>query len=232
MRESALSKRIGSAPLQRTVLADRVSDLIKEAILSGKLDPGDRIVEMKLAKDLGVGTTAVREALFELESQGFVSRITGKGTFVTELTAEDVEQILRVRLELEGLAVELLQERATEADLALLEKSIDGMRSAAKAANFQSFYRFDLEFHRTLWSLSGNRYLERSLDITIVPLFAFFIMKNARDSSVELLASAEKHADVVKAIRNSEDARACMESALQFFAEQEKRLLFQEKRDA
>src|SRR2546423_86063 len=137
MRESALSKRIGSAPLQRTVLADRVSDLIKEAILSGKLDPGDRIVEMKLAKDLGVGTTAVREALFELEYQGFVSRITGKGTFVTQLTAEDVEQILRVRLELEGLAVELLQERATESDLAPLEKSIAGMRSAAKAANFQ-----------------------------------------------------------------------------------------------
>src|SRR5258708_37020667 len=133
MREAALSKRIGSAPLQRTVLADRVSDLIKEAILSGKLDPGDRIVEMKLAKDLGVGTTAVREALFELESQGFVSRITGKGTFVTQLTSEDVEQIQRVRRELEGLASELAQERREESDLVLLDKFLDEMRTAARA---------------------------------------------------------------------------------------------------
>jgi len=128
--------------------------------------------------------------------------------------------------QMEGLAVELIQERATKADLALLEKSIDGMRSAAREANFQNFYRSDLKFHRTLWSLSGNRFLQRSLDITIVPLFAFFIMKNPRDSTADLLASAEKHADVVKAIRDSENARQCMESALQFFAEQEKRLLF------
>src|SRR6266436_3677345 len=148
MRESAVSKRIGSAPLQRTVLADRVSDLIKEAILSGKLEPGDRIGEMKVASDLGVGTTAVREALFELESQGFVSRITNKGTFVTELTAEDIEQILRVRRELEGLAIELLQERGTEADFLALEKLVQDMRTAAVEGNFQGFYRSDLEFHR------------------------------------------------------------------------------------
>jgi DNA-binding GntR family transcriptional regulator len=222
-------KLINGAPLQRIVLKDRVSELIKAAILSGRLEPGDRIVEMKLAKDLGVGTTAVREALFELESQGFVTRITNKGTFVTQLTADDVEQILRVRRELEGLAVELLQERATEADPTRLDRFVEGMRSAAKEGDFPSFYRSDLEFHRTLWSLSGNRFLERSLDITIVPLFAFFIMKNPRDSAAALLASADRHADVVRAIRNSEDARKCMESALQFFAQQEKRLLFEDQ---
>jgi DNA-binding GntR family transcriptional regulator len=227
--EPALMKQIHSAPLQRVVLKDRVSELIKEAILSGRLEPGDRIVEMKLAKDLGVGTTSVREALFELESQGFLTRITNKGTFVTQLTADDVEQILRVRRELEGLAVELLQERATEADLALLDKFVEGMRSAATQSDFPSFYKNDLAFHRTLWSRSGNRFLERSLDITIVPLFAFFIMKNPRDSSAALLASAGRHADVVRALRNREDARKCMESALEFFAQQEKQLLFEER---
>src|SRR6476660_90744 len=98
-RRRRFVKRLNGVPLQRIVLKDRVAELIKEAILTGKLEPGDRIVEMKLASDLGVGTTAVREALFELESQGFVSRVTNKGTFVTELTADDIEQILRVRRE-------------------------------------------------------------------------------------------------------------------------------------
>ena len=219
-------KLTNGAPLQRIVLKDRVAELIKDAILNGKLEPGERIVEMKVASDLGVGTTAVREALFELEAQGFVSRVTNKGTFVTELTADDVEQILRVRRELEGLAVELLQERATEADLALLDKSIDEMRAAAHEGNFQSFYRCDLDFHRTIWSLSGNRYVAKALDNTVVPLFAFFIMKNPRDSVADLVASVAIHAEIVQAMRERKNPRKRMEDAIQFFAQQEKRLLF------
>jgi DNA-binding GntR family transcriptional regulator len=220
-------KQINGAPLQRIVLKDRVAELIKDAILNGRLEPGDRIVEMKVASDLGVGTTAVREALFELESQGFVSRITNKGTFVTELTADDVEQILRVRRELEGLAIELLQERGTEADFLALEKLVQDMRSAAVEGNFQGFYRSDLEFHRTIWSMSGNRFVAKALDNTVVPLFAFFIMKNPRDSVADLVASVGKHAEVVRALRNHEDARKYMEGAIKFFAQQEKRLLFE-----
>ena len=212
--------------LQRTVLKDRVSELIKSAILSGKLEPGDRIVEMKLAADLGVGTTAVREALFELEAQGFVTRLTNKGTFVTELSKDDVAQILSVRRELEGLAVQLLEQRATEKDIALLRGIVGEMREAARHSNLQNFYRSDLEFHRTIWALSGNRHLAKALDITVVPLFAFFIMKNPSDSVSQLLESADWHGRVVEAIANREDARACMESALRFFNEQERWMLF------
>ena len=225
-------KRIHGAPLQRVVLKDRVAELIREAILTGRLEPGERIVEMKLANDLGVGTTAVREALFELESQGFVSRMTNKGTFVTELSSEDVEQILRVRRDLEGLAVELLQERATEEGLALLEKLMDDMRSAAMEGNLPAFYRSDLEFHRTIWSLSGNKFLAKCLDTVVVPLFAFFIMKTPPDSQEDLLVSIDHHAEVVKAVRNGENAREIMEAAITFFAQQENKLLFPEDSQA
>jgi DNA-binding GntR family transcriptional regulator len=208
------------------VLKNRVAELIREAILAGKLEPGERIVEMKLANEVGVATTAVREALFELEAQGFVNRITNKGTFVTRLSADDVEQILRVRRELEGLAVELVAERATEADLALLDQSIAEMRAAAEEGNLQAFYRCDLQFHRTLWSLSKNRFLAKALDITVVPLFAFFIMKTPPDSAPDLLISVDRHAEIVAAIRSRAGARQSMEDALRFFAEQERRLIF------
>src|SRR5688572_27557381 len=113
MKSEVSRKRIEAAPLRRVVLKDRVAELIKDAILTGKLEPGDRIVEMKLASDLGVATTSVREALFELESQGFVTRFTNKGTFVTQLAGEDIAQILRVRHELEGLAAELAEQQVT-----------------------------------------------------------------------------------------------------------------------
>lgn len=214
--------------MRRTVLKDRVAELIKEAILSGRLEPGDRIVEMKLANEVGVATTAVREALFELESQGFVTRLTNKGTFVTRLSAEDVEQILRVRRELEGLAVELLEQRATDEDIELLKRSLSEMRTAAEEENLTAFYRCDLEFHRTIWALSGNRYLSKALDITVVPLFAFFIMKTPPNSIRDLLVSVERHSEILEALKARKDSRKCMEAALSFFAEQEHRLLFEQ----
>jgi DNA-binding GntR family transcriptional regulator len=226
MASTSNFKQLDQLPFRRVVLKDRVSELIKNAILSGKLEAGDRIVEMKLAADLGVGTTAVREALFELEAQGFVTRLTNKGTFVTQLSKEDVAQILTVRRELEGLAVQLLEERATEEHIASMRRIVGEMRTFAGDNDIQSFYRADLEFHRTIWSLAGNRHLAKALDITVVPLFAFFIMKNPSDSVSQLIDSAEWHWRVVEAIANKENARACMESALQFFNEQESWMLF------
>jgi DNA-binding GntR family transcriptional regulator len=222
-------KRINGAPLQRVVLKDRVAELIKDAILTGKLEPGDRIVEMKVASDMGVGTTAVREALFELESQGFVCRVTNRGTFVTKLSAEDIEQIYRVRRELEGLAAELLQGRANEEDLAHLEHLADEMRQAGSQKDREGFYRWDLEFHRSIWELSGNRYLARALDNTVVPLFAFFIMRRVHEQECDFVASADRHREIVNALREGRDARKRMEAVIHFFAQEEQRL-FEAKR--
>src|SRR4051794_9424605 len=86
-----------------TTKKERVAEAIQNAILSGKLSPGSRIVESQLAREIGVGNTVLREALFELESKGFVRRVANKGTFVTQLTLEDVEQIFCARREMEGL---------------------------------------------------------------------------------------------------------------------------------
>jgi GntR family transcriptional regulator of gluconate operon len=224
-------KQLNKVPLRREVLKDRVSELIKTAISTGQLEAGDRIVEMKLASDLGVGTTAVREALFELEAQGFVTRLTNKGTFVTKLSKEDVSEILTVRRELEGLAVQLLEQRATAGDVGSLRRIVGEMTAHARENDLVSFYRADLEFHRTIWSLAGNRHLAKALDITVMPLFAFFIMKNPSDSVAQLLESADWHGRVVEAIATKDNARACMEAALQFFKEQECWMLFERGAD-
>ena len=215
-------------PLDAVTLKDRVTAAIKEAILAGSLQPGARVTELKLANELRIGTTAVREALFELESQGFVSRIANKGTFVTQLSPEDAEQIFRVRKELEGLAVELLGERVTAADLSLLRRHAEGMKQAALENDLSSFYRSDLDFHRTLWHLSGNRFLIKSLEQIVVPLFAFFLMRNPPDSRDDLLRSVDRHFGVLQALEDGNDARGCMEESMEFFWRQEQKLLFGE----
>jgi len=164
--------------------------------------------------------------------QGFVTRVTNRGTFVTQLSKEDISQILRVRAELEGLAAELLEQRATESDVAALKAIVDEMRTAAANNDLERFYRCDLQFHRTIWSLSGNRHLVKALDLTVVPLFAFFIMKNPSDSVEALLESVEWHSRIVKAIASGHDARRCMEAALRFFNEQENWMLFDHTAEA
>ena len=214
-------------PIDTATKKERVSDVIREAIVSGKLRPGERIVEMQVSKNLGVGNTAVREALFDLESKGFVTRVANKGTFVTQLSIEDVEQIFAARVEMEGLAVELLEQRVTDEDIELLQASVDGMRVAVLAENLLDLYKCDVEFHSTIWRLSGNRFLANALRPMVFPLFAFFNMNCPPDSRDALLLSVGQHAEIVQALRNRNGARIAMERSLEHFRRKKLKLLFE-----
>src|SRR4029453_14638773 len=96
---------------------DQVIRAVKEAILSGTIQPGASIVETKVAQQLGAGVPLIREALIELEHQGFVQRTPKKGTRVKKLSPTDIQRIFRLRVELEALAIEWAKENVTEEDL-------------------------------------------------------------------------------------------------------------------
>jgi DNA-binding GntR family transcriptional regulator len=213
-------------PIDTATKKERVAEVIRQAIISGRLRPGERIVEMQVSKDLRVGNTAVREALFDLESKGFVSRIANKGTFVTQLTIEDVEQIFDARQEMEGLAVELLEKRVTDEEIDLLEGYVEGMRAAVLADNLLDLYKCDVQFHSTIWRLSGNRFLANALGPMVFPLFAFFNMNCPPDSREALLVSVGQHADILQALRNRKGARAAMQNSLAQFRRKKLKLLF------
>ena len=175
---------------------DRIIDAIKGAALSGKVAPGEAIVESKVAQQLGVGTPLVREALIELEHQGFVQRVPFKGTYVTKLSRRDVEKIFRLRAELEALAIEWAKANVTPEDIKELRGLIERMRKGAKELNLDQFYECDLAFHRKIWEMSDNPYLVEALERVVVPLFAFFLMKmhRQREAYVE---SAALHGRIV-----------------------------------
>ncbi|MBS1791968.1 MAG: GntR family transcriptional regulator [Acidobacteria bacterium] len=183
---------------------DQIVISVKNAILAGKLESGDPIVENKIAQQLGVGTPLVREALIELEHQGFVQKVPFKGTIVTKLSRDDVDDIFRLRAELEALAIEWAKENVTEADLAKLRALTDGMKKAAMALDLPVFYENDLAFHRKIWELAGNTYLAEALEKVVVPLFAFFVMKNVREQ-VNYIDSAAKHAEIIAVLENKKD---------------------------
>ena len=178
---------------------DQVIEMIKGAILSGKMEPGEPMVESKIAQSLAVGTPLVREALLELEHQGFVRKFPYKGTYVTELDATEIEHIFRLRVELESVAIEWAKKNATPSDLAELRQLAQAMKHEAGQMRIDVFYENDIAFHRKLWELSGNPYLVDTLERLVVPLFAFFLMRNDRDRE-NYLESADNHLQFVEAL--------------------------------
>ncbi len=178
---------------------DQVVASFKEAILSGTIQPGEPIVESKVAQQLGAGIPLVREALIELEHQGYVQKIPYKGTTVTKLERDDVEKIFRLRVEMESLAIEWAKESVRPTDIDRLRNITAKMKEGALAHDLDQFYQNDLAFHRKLWEMSGNEYLVDCLERIVAPLFAFFLMKDRRERE-SYLFSATQHEKIVEAL--------------------------------
>jgi len=213
-----------SASLGKKVsIADQIADVLRNLILRGDLNPGDRVVESRVAKQLGVGQPTVREALVALEHQGLVVRKTNQGCIVTSLTRDEISQILKIRGELEVLAVELAAENATDEDIRELLDVTREMKAAAAAKDVQEFFSHDFRFHERLWRASGNTFLPRLLSQLMLPLLAFLFIRNLRNNShIDMAASAAAHVEIANAILSHDRvaARKIAEQKFQMFSDQ------------
>jgi DNA-binding GntR family transcriptional regulator len=213
-RGEGLSEAIGLDPhfsaIEPISLRELVIGAIREAILNGKLSPGERIVESRLAKEMKVGQSAVREALQELEFQGFVVRVANKGAFVTDFSFNDISDIYRVRMELEGFAAQLAREcgRPTADDVSQMERAIEQMQQGADEGDFWKFSRSDLDFHEVIWRSSGNRYLERALRTVATPQFSYVLIRSFHHTRLDLWAITGQHRDILANFKTAEPA-AC-----------------------
>src|SRR5438132_8792635 len=181
------------SPMRRPSLPEAVAQKLRDAILVGQLKPGDRLVEQKLAGSLGIGQPTLREALKELEFQGFVRKSPKKGTYVTLLTPEDFRKIQEVRMTLEVVAIEKAALNMTDKALRELETLVVSMRSAAQKFDLATFHKSDVAFHEKIWALTGNEYLELALERIAFRLFAFVLLQRETTATNEFLASAEQH---------------------------------------
>jgi DNA-binding GntR family transcriptional regulator len=187
-------------------LRGRIAHEIREAILNGLLRTGERLVERKLATELGASLTAVREALIELEAEGFVSKKPNSATHVTKLSWPETERIFAVRRVLEGFAVEKACQLAAPEQLQLLQQAYLDMAGAAAAGESKAVNRSDVAFHLQLWSCSGNEYLEMALRRALLPYFAFGAIHVVAHDSLELIRDAQSHLAILEAIRDRDGA--------------------------
>ena len=192
------------APMEPDTLRHRVTDRLTEAFHRGELQPGERIVESKLAQALHISKGTLREALQELQHLGIVTKRDNQGTFVTKLGEKEVGDIYDVRRALEPLAAVLAQQRLTDEHCRRLRTLVDDLRAAASQKDFIATSRNDLAFHQLIWKISGNRSLEKALTVVTTPLFAFYSVKLFSGIAVDPAKLYAEHAAMLAALKEGD----------------------------
>lgn len=192
-------------PVKQGSVKTRVSDAVRNAIYAGKLRPGDPLLELQLAKDFQVSQTSVREALIQLEQLGLVRRVANKGTFVTELTPDQVRDRLEVRAKLECMAALRAAPIVTPFDVSALHELADQIAATTARKEYFAAAQNDLEFHRTIWRVARSETLYQVLDQIAAPLFAFIsIIRSSRPGAGPIVLHS--HHDIVNALEAGEPA--------------------------
>jgi len=139
-------------------------DSIRDAILSGRHAPGQRLVTEELAKELGVSRMPVREALHRLEVAGLITITPHKGAVVSELSEAEVAEIFHIRAVLEGLATRLATTQLTPADHKRLDALLEEMERAAKAQDPAKALLINRDFHTVIWKAARAPRLREMLE--------------------------------------------------------------------
>jgi DNA-binding GntR family transcriptional regulator len=186
------------AAISRSVLSDQVKDRLLQAILAGRYPPGARIVETRVARELGTSQAPVREALRDLEALGVVETTAFRGARVRRPSAAELLEGFTVRAELESLGARLAIPRLTDEDLRVLASYVEEMRRTAEDGDLHAEATADAAFHGRIIELSGNATLQRVWK-TLEPFSRTYITMVV--PGVDRRRIAELHAPVLSALR-------------------------------
>ncbi len=191
-------------PIERHLtLRERIVDFVKEAIITERLKPGERVPEHELAERFGISRTPIREAFRQLESEGFLSITPRKGAIVSPITQKDVQEFYAIKSLLEGYAARLSCRKFTEKDLKRMETLNVQMAKLAKKDNVRGFFNLDNAFHDIFLSACGNDKLYNLVN-NLVQQFERF-----RVTSLSLPGrmgnSVKQHKDIIEAFRKRDE---------------------------
>ncbi|HSK16667.1 MAG TPA: GntR family transcriptional regulator [Gaiellaceae bacterium] len=145
----------GEAPLSRSA-SEVAAEVIREAIIAGRLDPGQRLKEEELARELGMSRTPVREALLALQSEGLVESIPRRGASVRAYAVEDLDDTYQLRALLEGYAARRAAARISPEDVERLEQSCDRFVRLRAEDDLLDLVQENLFFHNVVLEAAGS----------------------------------------------------------------------------
>jgi DNA-binding GntR family transcriptional regulator len=193
---------------ERRVLTDDVADSIREAILSGRLKGGDRLIEDDLAEDLKVSRGPIRQAIFRLEQEGLVVHETHRGATVAQVSIEDAAEIYTLRQALEGLAIRSACQNANETDLAPLEAILLLFQSIPRASmTRRRVAELDIDFHDALFRAAHHMRLYRAWEALRSQIFVFLLLRDGLPADY-LTSWYRDHSRLLELVRSRDEAAA------------------------
>jgi DNA-binding GntR family transcriptional regulator len=179
-------------------LREQIVFSLRESIIRGDLEPGQKLTEPELAEKLGISRTPIREAFRQLETEGFLTVVPRKGAMVSDLSRKEIEDFYEIKSVLEGYASRIAAERITENDIAKLTKINNQLEILAKKEDVEAFFKKNNEFHSVFINICGN---EKLLDIwdNLIRRFVRFRLQ-ALSVPGRLMNSVKQHRDIINAL--------------------------------
>ncbi|MBS3975731.1 MAG: GntR family transcriptional regulator [Syntrophomonadaceae bacterium] len=179
-------------------LREIVFEALREAIMSGRLRPGERMMEVQLAEELGVSRTPVREAIRKLELEGFAVMIPRKGAYVSDLSIKDIADVFEIRGALEALASGLAAERISPGEMEELERLLVQVSECAEDQDLDRLVDIDTQFHAVLYRASRNDRLAQMINTLWEQVQRF--RRTTMGSPGRMRETLEEHRKIVDAI--------------------------------
>lgn len=182
---------------------EHVVQILREAITSGRLKPGDRLIEVDLARELGTSRAPIREALRQLEQEGLSASYPYRGSEVLGVSQDEVEQVLvPIRITLERFAFSRAIGRLDDGDFAALGELVAEMEAAAAAGEAERLADADIRFHELVIVCSGQRHCLQMWK-TIQPRVRAYFRRDAPEHA-DPRSVAEQHQELIDILRTGD----------------------------
>ena len=185
---------------------DKVYEEIKSAIIADKLTSEGPLNERLLAETLGISRTPVREALQMLEHEGWVKTEPWKGTYVLDITEQDIEEVFQLRMTLEPLVIELIIQTLKDEHCRNLDEFFRIQTKFSEEMNADDFIKTDRDFHMYLAELTGNRRLIQILS-NLSDMMRRLGIK-AIKSKIRYEETLQEHAKLIKELKRRDLSKA------------------------
>jgi len=191
---------------QTISLTEEIENILRERILKGEYGIGERIKESRIAEELKVSRTPIREAFRQLEKEGLIESVPNRGSFALGLTRRDIEDIYAVRAAVEILAIEWAVARISEGELQRLQDAFDRMEFYTGKQDSRKVLELNKVFHETIYSASGSRFLAQ-----ILKSYQEYVEKTRKATvyrSENLPVILEEHRQILEAIKSKDQRKA------------------------
>lgn len=217
-----LNNKLPEYNKKRLNKAEEVYQFLMEGITSGVWVPGDRINDKEVSEHLGINRLSVREGLSRLIQDDIVEQIQWKGYYIRNITPEEVQAFVDVRIVLEQLTIKYIVKRKLGTDDPLfveLESVIEESALKLESKDHTAYMKIDFSFHEILYKISGNPWINKIIgsSLLIINILRNISMgENDIEFEKAAIQSMKDHKDILEALRNSDEdlAHSLMEQHL------------------